>query len=62
MHSPTAALIGISIVLACFLRSNAILTAMIETNVAAMTMMATMTAMVMTMLSDSVAELCCTEI
>ena len=38
------------------------LIAIAETNVATMMMVAMMTAMVMTMLSGSVAELCCTEI
>ena len=61
-HSPTVALIGVGLVLVCFLRRSAILTAIAETNAVTMTTVATMTAMVMTMLSGSVAELCCTEI
>ena len=62
IYSPTVALIDVGLVLVCFLRSSAMLKAIAETNVATMMMVTMMTAMVMTMLSGSVAELCCTEI
>ena len=62
IHSPAVALIGVGLVLVCFLQRSAILTAIAETNAVTMTTVATMTMMVMTMLSGSVAELCCTEI
>ena len=62
IHSPTAVSIGVDLVMVCFLRRSAILTAIAETNPVTMTTVTTMTAMVMTMLSGSVAELCCTVI
>ena len=62
MHSPTATLIGVGFLLVCFLLSSAMMTAIAETNaVVAKIISATMTAMVMTMLSGTVVELCSAE-